>query len=395
MPWKETCVMNLKMQLIGDWLGGQYSVTDLSRGYGVSRKTVYKWLARYEQHGPAGLAERSHAPPYCPHGLGEDIAQQIIKTKQAHPSFGPKKVMDYLRTRESLIAWPADSTAGELLKRVGLVKKRRYKRPYPADSQPLHWGGQNNALWSVGYKGQYPSSNGQWCYPLTISDNASRYLLRCTALTRTTYAQAQPVCEWAFREHGLPEGILSDNGPPFASRAAGGLTRLSLWWIQLGIRVHRSHPGCPTQNARHERIHGSLNRAVGDQLRRACPTTQQQILYRFKTEYNEVRSHESLGRQTPASVYTPSERRYSPIIKPIEYDSDQQIRTVRHNGEIRLNGRLVYISELVAKQPVGLRPVDNDRLEVRFSFHLLGYINMTTYRLEPATGWHGAEPLNV
>lgn len=395
MPWKETCVMDLKVQLITEWLRGEHTVTELSRGYGVSRKTVYKWIRRYQGEGAPGLAERSRAPHHCAHAISDEVAQCIIATKLRHPSFGPKKVIDRLRAQHPERDWPADSTAGALLKRVGLVKKRRYRRPYPADPQPFQLGETPNALWSTDYKGQYRSSTGRWCYPLTITDNASRYLIGCRGVDATDYAQARPVFEWAFREYGLPEAMLSDNGPPFASRAAGGLTRLSLWWIRQGIRVHRIQPGKPTQNARHERMHGTLHRAVGAQLRNTRPAHQQRTLNTFRREYNELRSHESLTRDTPASVHTRSPRAYTPVLRPVHYDEDQQVRTVRHNGEIRLHGTLVYLSALLAQQPVGLRPVDNDRYEVRYSFHLLGHLNMATQRLENAAHWHLSEPHNV
>lgn len=395
MPWNETCVMDLKMQLIGDWLRGDCSVTDLARSYNLSRKTVYKWIGRYDSGGAAGLVERSRAPRYCPHAISDAMAERIIATKRRHLSFGPKKVMDRLRAEEPDMDWPADSTAGELLKRVGLVKKRRYRRPYPADPQPFHLGETNNALWSVDYKGQYPTHQRRWCYPLTITDNASRYLIGCHGVSATDYAQARPVFEWTFREYGLPEGILSDNGPPFASRAAGGLTRLSLWWVLQGIRVHRIQPGKPTQNARHERMHGTLNRAVGEHLRGASATRQQQTLAEFRIEYNVLRSHESLDRHPPASLYTPSQRPYSPVLRPLHYDDDQQVRTVRQNGEIKFKSELIYLSELLTKQPVGLRQVDNDRFEVRLNFHLLGHLNLATHRLEKATQWHDSGPRNV
>jgi transposase InsO family protein len=387
--------MDLKMQLISDWLKGGHSVTDLSGAYGVSRKTVYKWVARYEREGASGLMDRSRAPRHCPHALSDEMAERIIAVKRRHLSFGPKKVMDRLRTEEPEVDWPADSTAGELLKRVGLVKKRRYRRPYPADPQPFHLGEANNALWSVDYKGQYRTHQRRWCYPLTITDNASRYLIGCHGVSATDYAQARPVFEWAFREYGLPEAILSDNGPPFASRAAGGLTRLSLWWVLQGIRVHRIEPGKPTQNARHERMHGSLNRAVGEHLRGASPTRQQQTLADFRNEYNVLRSHESLDRHPPASCYTPSPRPYRPLVRPAEYDEDQQVRIVRQNGEIKFNSELIYLSELLATQRVGLRQIDEDRYEVRLSFHLLGHLNLATHRLEKVTQWHGSELDNV
>lgn len=388
MPWKETCVMDLKRQFIEDWRRGEHGVSDLARGYGISRKTAYKWIGRYREQGAAGLQVRSRAPHPCPHTVAEEVVEQIVATKKAHPSFGPKKVLDRLRTLQPAMALPADSTAGEILKAAGLVKKRRYRQPYPADPQPFERGDRNNALWSVDYKGQYQRAGGRWCYPLTVTDNASRYLLGCHGVSATDSVQAKPLMEGLFREYGLPEGMLSDNGSPFASRSAGGLTRLSKWWVELGIRVHRTQPGTPTQNARHERMHGSLNRAIGDRMRGASLRQQQAALQAFREEYNEHRSHEALGRRTPASVYQPSRRRYSPVRRPIEYGVDQAVRHVRHNGEIKWRGHLIYISELLAKHRVGLQEVENDRVEVRYSFHLLGHIHLKTARLEPACQWH-------
>lgn len=395
MPWNETCVMDLKVQLVGDWLTGRYTVTELARGYRISRKTVYKWLGRYAREGAGGLVARPRAPRRRPHTLDPALAEQIVATKRRYPSFGPKKVLDRLRAEQPEVDWPADSTAGALLKRHGLVKPRRYKRAFPADPQPFALGRTAHALWSVDYKGQYPAQRSRWCYPLTITDNASRYLIGCHGVSATDYAQARSVFEWAFEEHGLPEAILSDNGPPFASASAGGLTRLSLWWIRQGIRVHRTRPGQPTQNARHERMHRSLHEAIGGRMRGAGALKQQQLLTEFRHEYNELRSHESLERRTPGSVYTPSPRPYTPCLKPIEYDADQLVRTVRHNGEIKFQGARVYISELLAKLPVGLRPIDEQYYEVRLSFHLLGYLNTATARLEKAQQWHGAKPKEV
>lgn len=218
MPWKGTDVMDLKTELIGQWLKNEYTISELVRGYGLSRKTVYKWVRRYQADGPAGLAARSSAPRHCPHAVADEVAQRIVAVKLAHPSFGPRKVMDWLRAHEPDESWPADSTTGDLLKAVGLVKKRRYKRPYPADPQPFELGNTPNALWSVDYKGQYPSAGGQWCYPLTLTDNASRYLLGCHGVTGTDYAQARAVFERVFEEYGLPDGLLSDNGSIQGSR---------------------------------------------------------------------------------------------------------------------------------------------------------------------------------
>lgn len=388
MPWKEICAMDQRVQFIADWLSGDYTKSALCDAYGISRPTGDKWIKRYDLFGVDGLKEFSRAPLTHPNQIPDVIRQRIVDTKLVHQSWGPKKVMDLLRTKEPQEIWPVDSTAGEILKRAGLVRTRRRRRRVAPYTEPFGTCDRPNRVWSADFKGDFALSGGKRCYPLTISDNYSRYLLQCRGLSRTTYQAVRPWFEWVFRDMGLPEAIRTDNGAPFASLAVGGLSALSKWFIQLGIRPERIRPGRPDQNGRHERMHRTLKAAAVEPGRYAL-VGQQQRFDIFVDEYNNLRSHESLARKTPASYYSPSERAYPAKLKPVEYDDAVTIRSVRHNGEIKWKGRLMYVSEVLAKEPVGLTQVDNDLWELRYSFHLLGHLDEKAGKIVPAKGWHG------
>ena len=388
MPWIETCVMDLRVQLISDYLRG-CSITSLSRAYGVSRKTVYKWVQRYESAGVEGLKDQSRAPQHCPHRLDEDIVAKIVAVKKRHLDWGPKKVLDLLRREHPEMDWPADSTAGDLLKRHGLVKKRRRRKSVPADSTPFVDCDEINQSWSADFKGDFKLGNKQRCYPLTITDNFSRYLLACRGLSSTRHNDTRLWFELTFREFGLPQSIRSDNGSPFASRSLGALSRLSKWWIDLGIRPERIRPGQPQENGRHERMHRSLKAAVCKEPGYSM-ARQQERFDGFKIDYNEHRSHESLDRQTPESCYEPSERVYPELILPPQYDSDVTVRKVRHKGDIIWKNHRIFISELLAKERIGLKQIDEHLWEMRYRFHLLGTLNEKTMKVEPVAEWRSS-----
>jgi transposase InsO family protein len=390
MPWKETCAMDQRVQFVADWLSNAYTKSELCRYYGISRPTGDKWIARYAADRADGLKERSRAPHAHPNAVAETLCTRIIETKLAHQHWGPKKVMDHLRDRPPRRPWPADSTAGAILKRAGLVVPRRRKHRVAPDSQPFRDCAAPNHTWSADFKGDFRLGNAERCYPLTVSDNFSRYLLQCRALRRPSQAAVSPWMEWTFREYGLPDAIRTDNGAPFASVAAGGLSLLSKWWIRLGIKPERIRPGRPDQNGRHERMHRTL-KAAGVAPIRANLAAQQRQFNAFVAEYNWERSHEALGRKTPGSVYRASTRPYPAKLPAVEYDLDVIVRHVRHNGEIKWRGERIYLSEVLADEPVGLIPIDDEHWEVRFSFHLLGLLNPRTKRLLPATHWHDSD----
>ena len=390
MPWKETCVMDLKIQFVADYLSGDHTISNLARGYGVSRKTAYKWIQRYEAEGASGLESRSSAPGSSPQSTPDALVQRIVDCKHRHLDFGPKKIIDYLERKHPDIRWPAASTCGDILKRAGLVKPRRRRRPIPADASPFSAINASNDCWSADFKGDFRLQNGSRCYPLTITDNSSRYFLQCRGFERINYQDTRDWFEWTFHEYGLPDRIRTDNGVPFASRAVGGLSRLSKWWIDLGIKLERSRPGKPTDNARHERMHLSLKEAECRSPAYSL-SLQQERFDAYRHKYNELRSHEGLGRQTPASQYQPSERKYTGLILPPEYDSNMITRTIKRSGELRWNGGTIYLSEIIAKSTIGLLQIEEQRYEMFYRTHSLGILNEARMKIEPATQWHGSK----
>jgi transposase InsO family protein len=306
-------------------------------------------------------------------------------------SFGPKKVMDYLRRTESFQGWPADSTAGEILKEAGLVKPRKRRQWVSADSEPFKDCDVPNRVWSADFKGQFRLGNGRWCYPLTMTDNYSRYILQCRGLGGPKDRAVRPWFEWVFREYGLPQAIRTDNGVPFASMALGGISQLSKWWIQMGVKPERIRPGKPQENGRHERMHKSLKNATAVPPQRTM-RAQQRVFDHFVNEFNEDRSHEALDRKTPSQVYAPSPRSYPSRIKPVEYDCDYIVRRVRHNGQIKWRGKKFYLSQVLSKEPIGLKQVDNHLWDIYFSFYCLGTLNEKTGKIRPPKDWHGRHP---
>ena len=390
MPWKETCAMDQRVQFTSDYLTGDFSKHELCEAYGISRPTGDKWIQRYTCEGVEGLKERTRAPHTHPNATPEWMCQRIIEMKLAHQSWGPKKAMDRLRDTEPSTHWPADSTAGEILKRAGLVKPRITRRRVVPDSQPFGDCRQANQTWSADFKGDFRLGEGRRCYPLTISDNYSRFLFQCQGLYRTGGAVVRPWFEWVFREYGLPQAIRTDNGAPFASLAVGGISVLSKWWIQLGIRPERIRPGTPSQNGRHERMHRTL-KAATLQPPGASLVAQQRQFDAFVYEYNWERSHEALNRKTPGSVHQLSTRPYPAKIRPVEYDSEFTVRRVRQNGEIKWHGQLLYVSEILSKEPIGLKPINDDQWELWYSFHQLGTLNNQTQEIVPAKHWHSGK----
>lgn len=392
MSWKETCAMDQKIQMIGDYLRKEYTITQLSEMYEVSRKTIYKWLGRYQVEGSSGLSERSKAPKSHPNATPLDVAMEIVAAKLRYQRWGPKKVVAWLEGHHPGKRWPAVSTAGGILKREGLVKPRRKKRKTPPYTEPFNECNRSNAVWSADFKGQFRTGDGSLCYPLTISDNYSRYLLLCRGLSHPTYEEAKPWFEKVFKEYGLPEAIRTDNGAPFASVGVGGLSKLSVWFIKLGIKPERIEPGHPEQNGRHERMHRSLKEATAKPPKRDIKQ-QQKAFDEFVLEYNDERPHEAVNMKTPSSLYKRSLRPYPARVAEIEYHGDFVVRHVRHNGEIRWNGELIYVSEALAGEPVALKQKDEYLWEIRFSSYPLGVLNQLTMKITPILNKEAREVL--
>ncbi len=372
MPWKETCAMKERLQFIAAWQEGHWSMSALCAHYGISRKTGHKWVRRYQREGLNGLQERSRASRTHPNAIPAQIESQLIAVHQQY-GWGPKKVLDYLRRRNPEVRWPARSTVAALFARHGLVKHRGGRRRAPPYTQPYTHALEPNALWSADFKGQFQTGDGRWCYPLTITDSFSRYVLCCQGLNRPAYAQVQPYFELAFRRFGLPTAIRTDNGSPFASTGLAGLSALAVWWIKLGIRPERIKPGCPQQNSRHERMHRTL-KAEAASPPKASMRAQQRAFNRFYRLYNDIRPHESLAGNVPADYYRASERPYPRRLAPIEYPEGWVLRRVRHAGEIKWGGELVYVSTVLAREWVGLKPVEELGWQLYFGPMPLGTI---------------------
>jgi len=344
--------MDERLKFMAAWLEGEESRSSLCERHGISRKTGYKWAARYAADPAGGLVDRTHVPHNIPHKIEAGAAGMIVELRSRHPSWGPRKLRAALMRSAPGQDWPAASTIGDLLRREGLVDRRRRRWPALRQTQPFADIRQANDTWCLDFKGWFRTGDGRRCDPLTVSDAYSRYLLGCR-IVPPTGAGVQPVIEGLLREHGLPGAIRSDNGPPFASTAAGGLSQLSVSWLKLGIRLERIEPGHPEQNGRHKRLHRTL-KAETLQSPAANPGAQQARFDAFREIYNEERPHEALGQAPPATVWHPSPRPYPSRIDEPAYGSDHAVRRVRSNGEIKWGGGLVFISEALIGELVGV-----------------------------------------
>lgn len=307
MPWKVINRMDIKIQLVNDWNNGYFSVTDLSQKYGVSRPTIYKWLKRYKHLGIEGLKEQSRTPKKCPNRTSKKILELVIQEKLKNRKRGPRKVRAQLKRKHPELDLPAVSTIGYWLKKEGLVERRKKRLHVPPYTQPFGECDAPNDIWSIDYKGQFHMKNGHICYPLTLSDNFSRFLLGCQALEGPRYVPTRHCLELIFREYGLPMAIRCDNGTPFAGRSVGGLSRLMIWWILLGIIPERIGKGCPQENGRHERMHRTLKSDALNPIARHLKE-QQKAFDIFRHDYNNDRPHESLNDQMPSDYYKKSNR---------------------------------------------------------------------------------------
>jgi putative transposase len=381
MPFKETCVLDETVRFVSSYLEGERAMAELCRSFGISRQWGYELVRRYRAAGAAGLQPRSRAPHRPGRAMPADIADAIIALRCERPSWGPKKLQAVLRRKSPETAWPAASSMGDLLRREGLVGRRRRRRtPLPL-TQPFAPVTAPNDLWCIDFKGWFRTRDGMRCDPLTLSDADSRYLLVCEAVAPTT-AGVDGALEAAFRAHGLPVAIRSDNGPPFAGNGAGGLTRLAVKWLRLGIGLERTDPGAPEQNGRHERMHGTLK---AETARPPADTlgAQQRRFDDFRAIYNHQRPHEALDQETPTSRYRPSPRPYPCRVEEPHYDAEHAVRRVRSNGEIRWGGELVFVSEALVGEPVGVAETETGDWIVRFADHPLGLIDRRTRKLRP------------
>lgn len=385
VPWKEASPMTERMRFVLDYELGVYSVTELCQRYGVSRKTGYKWLRRFQNDGPEALADRSRRPHSCPHKTPDHCVDAIIEKKKRHPRWGAKKIVPRLREKYPHEPWPAISTGSAILERHGLVKPTRKSRKRGHQGRPDTPMDKPNEVWSVDFKGQFKTGDARYCYPLTVADGHSRYILGCRGFLSPCLADTKRTMTSLFREFGLPSVIRSDNGTPFASSAIGRISKLSVWWIRLGIYPELIEPGHPEQNGRHERMHRTL-KAETTRPPAGNLSAQQRRFNAFRLEYNEERPHEALGQVTPASVYTTSPRPFPEHLSPIEYPGHFEIRRVSRNGGIRWNSDWVNVSHVLGEEYVGLEEVDDYLWNVYFGPVWLGRFYEKELKIEDALG---------
>jgi transposase InsO family protein len=366
MPWKTSGVMDEKLRFVFEYERDEASMTELCASFGISRETGYVWLRRYRQYGVEGLLELNRAPRRHPNQTCAELEGAVLELRQAHMRWGPRKLKRILERDQPGRRWPATSTMGEMVKRAGLVVAHPRRRRTEAYSQPLAHAVESNRVWCADFKGWFKAGDGTRIDPLTISDACSRYLLRCQAVEKTNSERVRAIFEAAFREYGLPEAIRTDNGAPFASTALGGLSRLAVWWIRLGIVPERIQAGHPEQNGRHERMHRTLKQDL-----RPAPDwrSQQRELDRFRIDFNQVRPHEALNMQTPASIYQPSPRPYPNRLPEVQYPDTMEVCTIKSHGHFRWKKQDIFLTEVLWGEPIGLLP-DRDGLFTIYFAHL-------------------------
>jgi transposase InsO family protein len=377
--------MDQRTQFIADHLREVLSITELCDLYGVSRKTAYKWIDRYLRQGPAGLEERTRRPQSSPNRTPDEITHALLEARRRHPSWGGKKLLTLVHKRHPHWNLPHRSTVCDILSRHGMVPKKRKRRRIGHPGKPTSSILAANDLWSADFKGQFKTGDGHYCYPLTVTDSFSRYLLGCQGLHSTSVEEAKPVFTRLFKEYGLPKRIRTDNGVPFATTTLARLSRLSAWWVRLGVMPEFIEPGKPQQNGRHERMHLTLK----DETTRPPAhslTAQQRKFNRFLDEFNHERPHEALDQQTPASCYERSTREMPSKLKPFVYPDRFEVRYVSGNGGIRWNRDWVNVSTVCIGEYVGLEEIDNGIWTVYFGPLKLGRLNERHMRIEDQYG---------
>jgi putative transposase len=385
MPWSDTTAMELRVQFIRDWRSARQTIADLCALYDISRKTGYKWIERYIEDGPDGLLERSHAAHAVHNKTPTEVEQAVLDMRLRHPSWGPKKLLHKLTERHPRLVLPGRSTIADILTRNGLITQRPRRRTIGHPGKPGRQILLPNDCWSADFKGQFRTRDGVYCYPLTVTDNYSRYLLGCQALPGTLLQPSKIVFTRLFKQYGLPHRIRTDNGVPFASHTLGRLSRLSVWWVRLGILPELIEPGKPQQNGKHERMHRTLK----DETTKppaANSRAQQRKFNAFRREFNEDRPHEALDMNTPAQLYQPSNRTMPDKLLPLEYPDRFEIRYVSANGGIRWKRQWVNVTTALIGEHVGLEEIDDGLWDVYFGPLKLGRLLERHMRIEDHLG---------
>jgi transposase InsO family protein len=383
MPWLETNPMDQRLRFLEDLRLDRMSMTELCAHYQISRKTGYKWIDRAAEEGRRGLVDRSRAPHHCPHKISDEMATLLCEFRIKHDDWGARKLLKVLKGRHPRRRdWPAASTVADLFSREGLARHPRRRRPRPAHpGAPAIYTASPNDLWTADFKGEFRTGDGIYCYPLTIADLHARFLLDCHGRYSTKTVTAWPVFETAFREYGLPLAMRTDNGPPFATTSIHGLSKLSVWWMRLGIQHQRITPGTPSENGAHERMHRSLKRRA-IRPARATMAAQQRAFNAFRAEYNDERPHESLGMETPASQYTSSPRPYPAKLPVPEYPGHYTVKQITTGGTFRFANRVLYLANALTGELIGMDEVDDGVWWIYFGTTLIATLDERNYLIK-------------
>lgn len=386
MPWSIPDLMSIRLEFVAEVFARRQSLAALCVVYGISEKTGYKWLARFKAGGPAALADASSRPGGCPHRTPATQVAAVVALRRAHPTWGARKLRAVLQDQQPALAWPAASTITTLLHGAALiVPRQRRARIVPGALAPALTASTPNALWTLDYKGQFTTGDGHYCYPLTLVDSASRFLLACDAHRQIRTVAVQRTLEQCFRRYGLPRAILSDNGAPFASvHAPRRFSVLSAWLVRLGIRPLFTQPRHPEQNGRHERMHRTLKAEATHPPAHTCGR-QQARFDAFRDEYNCLRPHEALVLTPPARHYHPSERPWPTRLAPLTYPADYLVRRIAPGGVLNWHQRQVYVSSTLAGHDLGLHPVSPITYDVYLAEYLLGTLDVHTLRFTSLT----------
>ena len=391
MPWNPHSVVDMRTRFIADALEGRYtSFAELCRRYTVSRKTGYKWLQRYQDE--QNLHDRSHRPSECPHATADEVTAALLDLRRRRPSWGAKKLLAVLGERHPDWDLPARSTAHDLLRRHGLVQKKRRRPRFSHPGSSRTKADRPNELRTADFKGQFRMKNGRYCFPLTIVDRHSRFLLGCEGLHSTCESDAIRIFRRIFQEYGLPERIRTDNGVPFATYSLGRLSRMALWWIRLGIHRELIDPGKPQQNGAHERMHKTL-KAETTRPPESNLRAQQRRFDAFRTTYNQERPHEAIKLKTPGTLYSPSRRAFPDRLPPVEYPAHFEVRKVSGNGGIRWRNHYLGITMVLIHEYVGFEEIDDGLWTVYYSTMELGRFDERSFKLTDRNGNDCRKPL--
>jgi len=382
MPWKESRIVDQRLQFLSSYQKEEMSLSDLCREFGVSRPTGYRWINRYKEAGPEGLLDLSSRPHGCSHAISETTENAILALRSKHPSWGARKLKARLEKLHPGVSWPAASTFGNILNRAGLTNPKQKKRRTTPYSEPFSEVTAPNQLWCMDFKGYFSTGDGTRCDPFTITDAHSRYLIRCQTVSRMDLSQVVVVCEAAMYEYGMPTRIRTDNGAPFAGNGLLGLSKLSLSWMKMGIVHERIQPGRPQQNGRHERMHRTLKedttKPPGLTLR-----LQQKKFDRFRRIFNHERPHEGLNNETPASLYQRSSVMFPRTLAPFTYPRGFEIRRVNTSGDISWHKERIFISQVFSFEDLGFEEMDEDIFRVYFREIELGELDVSELRFRP------------